>query len=168
MYQTKVLYCLLLSSLSLPGRCLEDTLLPSGTFRDDLLFDLTWPGPPDQDSTLGETREAEYDPQLSSELEGGNVPENVDGIDEYVGKSGFAGEEGRLEVSEVLLPEVDYEGLDYIDMRTGRGGEEYRCVLPQILRWDSNEVGVVCYAIWLVYSGTPHKRPPADTRAPLY
>lgn len=137
MLETKLACWLLLFALGIPGEGLEQGILPSGVFRDDVLFDLSWPGPSESDSNPPDPRKQaplDYDSQLNSEEEG--VIRNQENLDK----------EEAVEVprtlSDVLLPEEDYDELNYIDMRTGTN-EEYRCIVPQILSWEFNQVGVV-------------------------
>lgn len=115
----------------------DENLLPSGVFRDDILFDISWPGSssehPTKNSALG------YDSQRSSE-EGVIREEGKEGVIEGIGKpdengNGVNEEEAMGLLSDSLLPEAGYDQLDYVDMRTGTN-EEYRCVLPQILEWQ--------------------------------
>lgn len=135
-------WCVLLSfSLSQLGQGLEQTLLPGGVFRDDVLFELTWPGTPPELEEVA-TPPTKHQPSITHDYDSQLSPSDEAGIGELR-------EEGVKEETDVrvfegaLLPEADYEGLNFVDMRTG-GSEEYRCVLPQILSGDFNKVGVAC------------------------
>lgn len=133
----------LVLSLCLQGQGLDDDFLPSGAFRDDILFDLLWPGPPTVGSYPTE-KPPEYESQIGSE-EGVINNNGVDGVNLKM-KSGEERVNGESSVavdkpkpSNVLLPEGNYEEQRYVDMHTGNH-EQYRCVLPEISSWDDDTV----------------------------
>lgn len=133
---------MLVLSLCLQGQSLDDDFLPSGAFRDDILFDLMWPGPPKVGSNPTEMPPVGYESQMSSE-EGVMEENEVDGVNVKV-KSGEGGvnEESAVEKpkpSNALLPEDNYDYHRYVDMHTGNR-EQYRCVLPEIVSWEDDMV----------------------------
>lgn len=120
------------------GESLEESLIPSGAFRDDILFDISWPGPQESDSK----------------------PSKDTPIAQLSGEGGFRSDtrlEGKLGVSSgervaketglvkmkpnFLLAEDDYKELSYVDVRTG-DKEEYRCVVPEIRSWGDEMVSI--------------------------
>lgn len=126
------------------GESLDEGLLPSGVLRDDLLFDLSWPGPPESDSyPLNKQGPLGYDSQLSGEEMGGvthrAATEGVNNKMEKYHEDGVNKEAEPVKLSSMLLPEEEYKELSYVDMRTGHS-EGYRCILPQILSWDFRKV----------------------------
>lgn len=133
----------LLLWLCLQGESLDDDFLPSGAFRDDILFDMSWPGPQE----LGSEPPVGYEMQI----QGGGVTgdEVMDGVGRKI-QQGAEEEEidgtvGMLKtMNNVLLPEEDHRGIHYLDMRTASADESYRCILPEILSWEEDMVGVAC------------------------
>jgi hypothetical protein len=124
---------------------LDEDFLP---FRDDILFDMTWPGPQEVgESHLGTEKLPHYESQVGGE---GGV-ESTEGMD-GAGHEQEVVDEG-LVVSTVqrpnlLLPEDDYDGVHYVDMRTGKSNEKYRCVVPKILSPKDDVVGG--YGVWQI------------------
>lgn len=118
---------LLLSSLKLTVlgvNSLADDLVPSGLFRDDIIFDISWPG------------SLEPDPLTSNTLpEGGEAESNI------ATAEGRAGAVGLLDkMSNHLFSEVDYNEMKAMDLKTA-DNEEYRCVVPQLTNLNDKEVG---------------------------
>lgn len=126
---TVLLFCVLCVPESYSS---DDSFLPSGgVFRDDMLFDMSWNGPPDTDTFITDS---------SSKSEGEGTDEG--GTSE--GEVGLFEEKGVNEemdtgdeVMDRLLSEVDFQEVDYVDMRTG-DDEEYRCVVPKIGSLEDN------------------------------
>ena len=142
---TRRVVLVLLLWLCLQGESLDDDFLPSGAFRDDVLFEMSWPGAQELKSEPSEG----YELQVEGE---GVASDNVlSGIDKKI-EQDFVEEEvnsavGKLKsLNNFLMREEDYKGLRYLDMRTGSSDERYRCVLPEILSWEDDMVGVA----WLV------------------
>lgn len=117
---------------------LQDDFLPSGVFRDDILFDLSWPG--DKDPATSTTFNPDAHPSKVEEETG--TSERLEGVND--GKLLGVGERviGEMDIlkgiSNKLLPEVDYLEPSYVDMATGTR-EKYRCIIPSILKWEEEE-----------------------------
>lgn len=132
------------------GESLEDgSLVHSGVFRDDLLFDLSWPGP----------EESEAKPSKDIPIAQLSGEEGVRSDAGLEGKLGLSvGERVNEETglvktkAHVLLAEDEYRELSYIDMRTG-GKEEYRCVVPEIRSWEDDMVSMKWSMGWGVPCG---------------
>ena len=113
---------------------MEEDFLP---FRDDILFELSWPGPQE-----GGSQEA---PNYESQVGGEEGIKGPDRVGQVLGDGGVAiGAVGKVK-SSILLPEEEYDGVQFVDVRTGNGKERYRCVLPEILSPEDSGVSVcVC------------------------
>lgn len=100
-------------------------LLPSGILRDDILFEIAWPGL--ESETDSKLSSSEYDPQRSD-------------------KSRSRDDQDLSELDAVtqpdsLLPESRYDEARYVDIRTDKN-EQYHCVLPEINSFKMDQVGV--------------------------
>lgn len=127
-------------SLCLRGQGLDDRFLPS-TFRDDLLFELSWPGPPDLESYPDRNPPVDYQ-SLTSSGEGEDGMDRVNGMMDHSGGDGVNEDKaiGPVKLSNVLLPEGDYGKRDFVEIQT-RASEQYSCVLPEILSSTDSMVG---------------------------
>ncbi len=111
------------------GQGLDEGLLPSGVLRDDILFDISWPGLPATDA------ESKSPPPESQQGGEKDQAAEKDGSRE-VGKV-----KRRVVLPNSLFSESGYSEESAMDIRTG-SNEQYHCILPEIHTWEANEVGV--------------------------
>ena len=114
------------------GESLDDSLLPSGVIRDNILFDILWPGSSETDTKP----DVDTSGQSSSEGE-------VTGKDRVDVEKSIAARRETVSPNS-LLPESSYEETSFINVRTDIN-EQYHCVLPEIHSWEENEVGGAIY-----------------------
>ena len=109
--------------------CLDDNLIPSGALRDNILFDISWPGSPQEGSFAA--KKSQVDPDIPSRVEdeGRNNAELKSNKDVTL----------MEKISDKLLPEDDHHKPIHVDMKAGNN-EAYRCVVPEILSWEESGV----------------------------
>ena len=148
-FSTRFEVAVLLLWLCLRGEGLDEDFLPTGSFRDDLLFELEWPGPAAAAVPSEQQQQQQSSPEVESQL-GGSSPEitaesevRFKEAEEEVGagmeEEGVEGEVGMAKPPNILLPEDDYDEVRFVDMKTG-SNERYRCMLPEILSWEGKMV----------------------------
>ena len=130
MYRSTISFVTLtLCALYTRGESSDQHLLPSVVLRDDILFDISWPGPPDVGSVLPKRNSMDSDIQSSSNDQVlGEDRDRTEGVNELRVNEKPKGE-GKA-CSE-LLSEVDHQEMEYMDMQTSNN-ERYRCILPEI------------------------------------
>ena len=132
---------LLLSSLKLivlGENSLGEGVVHSELFRDDVIFDISWPGVLEPDRLTSKNVPGIDEVKLSMEMTANTGEPSV-------------GDEGTVnlldnymlgKMSNQLFSEVDYNEEEAVNVKTA-DNEEYVCIIPQLTNLNVNEVGTI-------------------------